>query len=87
MPASPTDPLDGVLVEARPLVGFLYALLRSGDVPPWRLERLLEELEDTPPAIATHYDLPHLARHAAEAADRLEAMPHPPIRIRHTARS
>jgi hypothetical protein len=72
---------DGLLVEERPLAAFLYALMRDGDVAPRRLEQVLGELEQMPPAIAVRFDLEHLARYAAEAASRLERLPRAPIRV------
>jgi hypothetical protein len=69
---------DGLLVEERPLVSFFYRLMREGDVAPARLEQLLEQLEETPAAVAVRYELAHIARYAADAADRLE-QPRPPI--------
>jgi hypothetical protein len=68
---------DGLLVAERPLVSFLYRLMREGDVAPARLEQLLDELEETPPAVAVRYDLAHIARYAADAADRLEQLRRP----------
>jgi hypothetical protein len=69
--------VDGLLVAERPLVSFLYRLMREGDVAPARLEQLLEQLEETPPAVAVRYDLAHIARYAADAADRLEQLRRP----------
>lgn len=71
----------GLFMEERPLVSLLYRLLRDGDVAPARLKELLDEVEETPPAVAVRYELGHIARHAAEAADRLEALRRPPVRV------
>jgi hypothetical protein len=46
------------------------------------LEQVLDDVADTPPAIAVRYELEHIARHAAAAADRLEQLRRPPIRVR-----
>jgi hypothetical protein len=50
MDAAEIGSQDGLLVEERPLAAFLYALMRDGDVAPARLERLLDDLEQLPPA-------------------------------------
>jgi hypothetical protein len=77
----------GLLVEERPLVSFLYRLIREGDVCASRLEEVLSDLEDAPPAVAINYELEHLARYAAQAADRIEQLRHPPISVRRGARA
>jgi hypothetical protein len=71
-----------LVVEERPLVSFLYRLIRDGDASPARLEELLDDVENCPPAVAIHYQMPDIARYAVELADRLEQMVRPPVTVR-----
>jgi hypothetical protein len=71
----------GLLVADRPLVPLLYRLLRDNDLSIGALEGALEDLERMPPFIRQQFELPDIANYARVAADRLERVGHPTIRV------
>jgi hypothetical protein len=74
-------PEQGILAEANPLVPLFYHLLREGDVSPARLEQLISDLERMPAPLALVYEMPDLARHALDAAARVEALRRGPVPV------
>lgn len=73
--------MDGLTLIDRPLVPFLYQLLRAGDIVADRIEEVLEDLERLPPFLPQRYDLPDLASVCAGWATRLEQLANPVISV------
>ena len=70
----------GVLLEERPVVTFLYYLLLD-EVTAGRVGEITERVVEMPIGVLHRYENEHLARYAAEIADKLGCGT-PPITVR-----
>ncbi len=70
----------GIVVEERPIVTFLYLLLRD-EVTAGRIDAIVEQVREMPIGVLHRYRNDHLARYAAELADKL-GCGQPPLTVR-----